>query len=539
MRTRSVHLAPRTGCVAIGCRYILLAGVLAVASANADSLLRRGTSADAPTLDPVIAAGTLSAPIINDLFEGLLGKDAGLNRIPGSAESWTISPDGLTYTFRLRPNLQWSDGAPLTADDFVYGYRRLMTPSVASPTAGQFYILENARDIVSGKLPPEKLGVSAPDPRTVVLRLSAPAPWFLELVGALAVSPVPRHVIEKYGKDWTRADRMVTNGPYTLAERIPQTMTRLRKNPRYRDAANVRTEVVEWYPTQDLGTSLRRFQAGELDQILNFPPDEIERLRREMPGSLKIVPSLGMYFLVINLAKPQFADARVRLALSLAVDREGLTEKLLRTGVKPASALVGTNFPGYPGVRLPEYALAFPARQAEARRLLASAGYGPDKPLTFEYVYDTNEENRKIAVALAAMWQAVGVKARPANVDFGQLNRQVRTGSFEVARWVYFPSYNDPIALLQLFEGGNTNNYGNYANPEYDRLLKQSNAIADPAARLKVLGQAEAILMRDAPLIPIFNYVRRYLVAPDVKGWVNSERGPTPSRYLTVDREPR
>jgi len=520
-------------------RYLMLAVTLAAAGANADSVIRRGTAAEAPTLDPVIAAGTLAAPIINDLFEGLLGKDAALERTAGSAESWTISPDGLTYTFRLRPNLQWSDGAPLTASDFVYSFRRLVTPAVASPMAGQFYVLENARDIVTGKLPPEKLGVSAPDPRTVVLRLSAPAPWFLDLIGALVVAPVPQHVVEKYGSDWTRPDRMVTNGAYTLAERVPQTMTRLRKNPRYHAAAGVRTEVVEWYPTQDLGTSLRRFQAGELDQILNFPPDEIERLRREMPDALKITASLGVYYLAINLRKPQLADARARLALSLAIDREGLTEKLLRTGVKPAFTFVGSSFSDYAGVQLAEEAMPFPARQAEARRLLAAAGFGPGKPLTFEYVYDTNEENRKIAVALAAMWQAVGVQARPANVDFGQLNRQVRTRGFEVARWSYFASFDDPYALLQLYAGDNPNNYVSYQNPEYDRLLTESNAIADPKARFKVLEQAETILIRDAPIIPIFDYVRRYLVAPNVQGWVTSERGPTPSRFLTVDRAKR
>ncbi|MDP2323788.1 MAG: peptide ABC transporter substrate-binding protein [Gammaproteobacteria bacterium] len=523
----------------MGFRYLIPAILLVAASANADSVIRRGTSAEAPTLDPVIAAGTLAAPIINDLFEGLLGKDAALRPIPGSAESWEISPDGLTYTFRLRPNLQWSDGVPLTANDFVYGFRRLVSPAVASPMAGQFFLLKNARDIVTGKLPPEKLGVSAPDPRTVVLRLSEPAPWFIDLVGALVVSPVPEHVVEKYGNDWTRADRMVTNGPYTLAERVPQTMTRLRKNPRYHAAASVHTEVVEWYPTQDLGTSLRRFQAGELDQVLNFPPDEIERLQREMPDSLRIAPSLGVYYLVINLRKPQFADPRVRLALSLAIDREGLTGKLLRTGVKPVFSLVGSNFTGYAGIRLSEEALAFSARQAEARRLLAAAGFGPGKPLTFEYVYDTNEENRKIAVALAAMWQAVGVKALPANVDFGQLNRQVRTRSFEVARWSYFASFNDPYALLQLYAGDNTSNYVSYRNPEYDRLLALSNTVEDPAARYKILAQAETILIRDAPIIPIFDYVRRYLVAPTVRGWVMSERGPTPSRFLTVDRPPR
>jgi oligopeptide transport system substrate-binding protein len=524
-------------------RRALRAGVLvtscwAASVASAAEPLRRGTSADAPTLDPVVAAGTLAAPIINDLFEGLLGKDAALKLVPGSAESWTVSPDGRTYTFRLRQGLRWSDGVPLTADDFLYSYRRLVTPATAAPIAGQFYLVENARDIVAGKLPPETLGVSAPDPRTVIIRLSSPAPYFLDLVGNLNAVPTPRHVIEKHGKDWTRPDRMVTNGPYTLVERIPQTMTKLRRNPRYHAAASVRTEEVEWYPTQDLATSLRRFRAGELDQILNFPPEEIDRLRREMPGALKIAPSQGRYFLVLNLRRPQFADARVRRALALAVDRQGLTDKLLRTGVKPTFSFVGPDFTNYDGIRLPEESQSMAQRQAEARRLLAAAGFGPGKPLDFEYVYDTNEENRKIAVALAAMWQAVGAKARPVNVDFGQLNRQIRTGAFDVARWSYFASFDDPIALLQLYAGDNTNNYAGYRNPEYDRLLRESDLMADPAARRALLAKAETLLVRDAPIIPIYDYVRRYLVAPGVQGWVTSGRGPTPSRFLSVRPAP-
>ena len=177
-------------------------------------------------------------------------------------------------------------------------------------------------------------------------------------------------------------------------------------------------------------------------------------------------------------------------------------------------------------------------RQAEARRLLAAAGFGPGKPLDFEYVYDTNEENRKIAVALVAMWQAVGAKARPVNVDFGQLNRQIRTGAFDVARWSYFAGFDDPIALLQLYAGDNTNNYAGYRNPEYDRLLRESDLTADPAARRALLAKAETLLVRDAPIIPIYDYVRRYLVAPGVQGWVTSGRGPTPSRFLSVRPPP-
>ncbi len=518
---------------------VLLALVLLAAGADAAGVLRRGTSADAPTLDPVVASGTLAAPIINDLFEGLLAKDAALGLEPGCAESWTVSPDGLTYTFRLRAGLQWSDGTPLTAEDFVYGYRRLVTPAVGSPIAGQFYLVENARDIVTGKLPPEKLGVSAPDPRTLVMRLTAPAPYFLDLVGNLIVAPAPRHVIEKHGGNWTRPEHMVTNGAYTLAERVPQTVTKLRRNPRYRSVAAVPTEFVEWYPTQDLATSLRRFRAGELHQILNFPPDEIDRLRREMPDALKIAPSQGVYYLLVNLRRPEFADARVRWALTLAIDREGLTGKLLRTGVKPTFSLVGPDFRNYDGIRLPEESKPMAERQAEARRLLAAAGYGPSRPLSFEYVYDTNEENRKIAVALAAMWQAVGVRVQPVNVDFGQLNRQIRTGNFAVARWSYFASFDDPVALLLLFAGDNTNNYGAYRNPEYDRLLRESDSATDPAVRQKILEQAETILVRDAPVLPIYDYVRRYLVAPEVEGWVTSGRGPTPSRFLSVRESPR
>jgi oligopeptide transport system substrate-binding protein len=511
---------------------LVLAGV--PGAVQADSILRRGTAAEAPTLDPAIAAGNIAAPIINDLFEGLLGKDPALKLIPGQAESWTVSEDGRTYTFRLREGLQWSDGTPLTADDFVYGYRRMVTPSTGSPIAGQFYVVENARDIVAGRKAPEALGVLAPDSRTVVLKLVHRAPWFLELLGNVPVAPVPRHVIEKEGRDWTRPDRMVTNGPYTLAERIPQTITRLKKNPRYWRANEVPMEEVHWYPTQDLSTTLRRFRAGELDQILNFPPEEIDWLRKNMPDSLKITSSLGVYYLLINTREPPFNDARVRRALYLAVDREGITGKLLRTGVKPANTFVGPDFSNYAGITLPDMQKPMPERQKLARQLLAQAGYGPGKPLAFEYIYDTNEENRKLAVALSAMFQAIGVKMQPVNVDFGQLTRQVRTGSFQMARWVYFASYDDPYALLTIYGSDNTNNYAGWKNAEYDRLLAASNEEPDLEKRRRILEDAERLLLTEAPLIPIYDYARRYLVSPRLKGWVTSERGPTPSRFLSV-----
>jgi oligopeptide transport system substrate-binding protein len=511
----------------------LLAALLLLLPAAAGTL-RRGTAAEAPTLDPSIAAGTLAAPIINDLFEGLIGKDAALKPVPGVAATWSVSADGLTYTFKLRPKLAWSDGVPLTADDVVYGFRRLVDPATASPLAGQFFVIAGARDIVARKAAPDTLGVRAVDPATVEIRLAAPAPYFLQLVGSLPVSPLPRHAIEKFGKDWTRPGQLVTNGPYTLAERIPQNLTRLVANPRYHAAASVRSREVIWYPTQDLATSLRRFRAGELDSALNFPPEEYDWLRKNLPKTLRVTPSLGVYYLLVNTRKPPFDDVRVRRALGLAVDQPGITGKLLRTGVKPATSLVGPDFTGYPGVTPADAKRPMPERQAEARRLLAAAGFGPGKPLEFEYVYDTNEENRKIAVALAAMWQSVGARARLVNVDFGQLNRQVRTRNFTVARWVYFASYDDPFAFLSLSVSDNPNNYPGYANPDYDRLLREANAQMDPARRMPLLMQAELALLADYPVIPVYDYVRRYLVAERVTGWVASERGPTPSRFLAV-----
>lgn len=512
---------------------VLLLALLLAAGAHAGTL-RRGTAAEAPTLDPSVAAGTLAAPIINDLFEGLIGKDAALRPIPGVAASWSASADGLVYTFRLRPGLTWSDGAPLTADDVVFGFQRLMDPATASPLAGQFFIIAGARDIVAKKAPPASLGVRAVDPRTVEIRLAAPAPYFLELVGSLAVSPLPRHVIEQFPKEWTRPERLVTNGPYTLAERVPQNYTRLVKNPRYHSAATVRSAEVTWYPTQDLATSLRRFRAGELDTALNFPPEELDWLKKNLPDTLKITPSLGVYYLLVNNQRPPFDDPRVRRALGLAVDQAGIADRLLRTGVRAATSFVGPDFNGYPGVTPADAKLPMPERQRLARELLAAAGFGPGKPLTFEYVYDTNEENRKIAVALAAMWQAVGAKAQLVNVDFGQLNRQVRTRNFTVARWVYFASFNDPYALLGLVAGDSPNNYASYANPAYDGLLRQANTSTVAAERMPLLMKAETMMLADYPVIPIYDYVRRNLVAERVTGWALSERGPTPSRFLAV-----
>ncbi len=517
-----------------------LAFVLASTTASAVAepmVLHQGTAAEPPSLDPSVAAGSLAAPVIADLVAGLLVRDAGSRPAPGSAESWSVGADGRSYTFHLRPGLVWSDGRPLNADDFVYSFRRLMTPATASTLAGVFFFIEGARAVFRGEASPETLGVAAPDARTFVMRLEHPVPYLPQLLANVQVAPVPRHVIEQYGNDWTRAGRMVGNGPYVLAGRVPQDHIRLVRNPRFFAADTVAIDEIWWHPTQDLGTSLRRFRAGELDIVLNFPPDEIDWIRANMPEALRVVPALGTYFLAVNTSRQPFGDPRVRRALSLAIDREAITERLLRTGVRPAWSLVPPDVDGEAGgLRQADDELPLARRQALARELLDAAGFGAAQPLVVPLVYDTQEENRKLMVALAGMWQAVGVRAELTNLDFRALTGRIRAMNFDVARWAYFGTFSDAYAFLQLLESGNPNNWARWSNARFDQLLAQSNETRDEVARVALLREAEALMMAEHPVIPIYFYVGRRLVSPVVKGWIDTPRGTTPTRFLRVER---
>jgi ABC-type oligopeptide transport system substrate-binding subunit len=253
---------------------------LAAGAAAEPVTLRAGLAADPPSLDPQLASGSIFSAVVVDLFTGLVTRDAASKPAPGCAESWTVSEDRQTWTFRLRPGLEWSDGTPLTAEDFAWSFRRLMNPQTASPLSGQFFPIRNAREVFAGRLPPGELGVEARDPRTVVIRLAQPVPYFLDLLTILSVAPLPRHAIERHGADWTKAGNMVGNGAYVLEGRQPQGPIRLVKNPRFHAADTVRIDVVSWEPTPDPNTALQRFLAGELDMIQTFSPEQLERVRR-------------------------------------------------------------------------------------------------------------------------------------------------------------------------------------------------------------------------------------------------------------------
>ncbi len=513
---------------------VLLAVAAPVAAVERNAL-HRTSGAEPPSLDPTLGSGTMAAPLLSDLVEGLVARTPAIKPAPGAAESWTVSDDGLTYTFRLRPGLRWSDGTPLTAEDFVYSYRRLLDPATGAPSAGLFLMLANAREITRKVQPPESLGVSAPDPRTVVFRLATPAPYLLQLLANTQAAPVPRHVIERVGREWARPGSFVGNGPYLLAERVPQTYVRLTRNANYREAAQVAVPEVYWYPTQDLGAASRRFRAGELDTVLNVSSDDLAWYRANQPEVLHLAPVPATYLLVVNVTRPPFDDVRVRRALSLAIDREALTDRILQTGARATWTFVspGTG-DGYAGPPVAAAGQPLAARQAEARALLAAAGFGPGRPLAVPLLFDSNEENRKLMVAVAAMWQAVGVQAAPTNTEFAAVLRAFRARDYGVARSQTFALYDDAYAFLQQFASTSPTNWSGWADPAYDAALAAANATPDPAARQAQLAAAEARLLDAQPLIPLFQFGGKVLVAPRVRGWWDGALGTPPSRFLEL-----
>lgn len=510
-----------------------IAGLAPVAGAE-PVVLRAGLAADPPSLDPQLASGTIFSGIVVDLFTGLVTRDAGSRPSPGCAESWTLSEDRLTWTFRLREGLQWSDGTPLVAEDFAWSFRRLLEARTASPLAGQFFVIRNAREVFAGKLPPAELGVEAPDPRTVVIRLAQPVPYFLDLLTILSVAPVPRHAIERHGADWTKAGNFVGNGAFTLVSRQPQGPIRLAKNPRFHDAAAVRIDEVSYEPTPDLNTALQRYRAGELDMIQSFAPEQLDRLRAEMPDAVHLVQQAGTNFVALNLRRKPLDDVRVRQALFLAVDREGIAGKVLRSGTQPAWTYIGAGFDDYPRNVPGEEAVPLAERRRQARALLAQAGFGPDNPLVLPYTFDGQEENRRVFVAVAQNWAEVGVKAEANVLETGMFFQKLRAGDFTVARFAQFAPYGDPYGILQPLSTPSPGNWAGYSNPRFDDLLRQSNLAADAAARGRILAEAERVLMADYPMVTLYHQVTRRLVSPRVQGWVDTPRGTTPTRFLSL-----
>ena len=518
----------------------LLIGVLfvlasVVSLAAEPQILKRGNIAEPDTLDPQKWSLTYEEEIMDDLFLGLMQLDAKAEAVPGAAESYSVSSDGVVWTFTLREGLTWSDGEPVTAEDFVAGIRRGLDPKTAAPSAEFGYLIKNAAAVNKNTMPVESVGVRAVDARTLEITLERPSPLLLQIVALPNLFPLPRHIFAKYGDQWIKAGNVVSNGPYTLVEWRPNDYVHLTKNPRFYDASTVRIDEVYFYPTDDDAAALKRFRAGELDMNWRFPQSKYQWLKEQMPDSVHVAPSNWLNSVVLNQQNPKFQDVRVRRALSMAIDREALI-KVTQTGETPAYRVVPSAIEGYSEKQGLDFrGLSMPDRQSEARSLLEAAGYSAANPLQFVMKHRAGEINRRIAVALQAAWGAIGVRAELSASDVKTHYAMLRARDFEVGDAGY-SSWPDPEYFMWLLTSNRTElNYGSYSNPEFDRLAAEAAAMLDRTERFKRFAEAEDIALRDQALIPLFFFSSRNLVAPYVKGFEDNGPDNHPTRWLSIE----
>ena len=501
----------------------------------AEQVVRRGNGEEPETLDPHLAQAVPASHILRDLFEGLTMESADGDIIPGAALRWNISRDARTYTFYLRRDLVWSNGDTLIADDFVYSLRRALNPETASSAARTLLPVLNAREVLAGDLPVEDLGIALLDEFTLQITLMGPTPYFLGLLASPVAYPVNRKNVETFGDQFSRAGNLVSNGAYLLAKWTPRVSIELLKNPRFREADGTYVERVIYVPTEDQATEVKQFRSGELDWTNEVPNNQFKWLLQHYPNELVVSPWMGSYFFGFNLTQEPFIDnPSLRMALTLSIDRQIITEKVTQFGEKPSFALVPPGIDGYVPFS-PEYAdWSQEERDHEARRLYEQAGYSEEQPLRIEIRYNTSDNHKKIALAIASMWkQTLGVNATLVNEEFRVFlqNREQKVIT-QVFRSGWISDYNDPYSFLELFRTGHGRNDYGYSNTTFDALLDEAGLERVRARRERLMFEAERVLMTDLVIIPVYTYVTKRLVDPHLRGWHNNVMDHHPTRNM-------
>ena len=473
------------------------------------------------------------------LLIGLLTMDPAAAPIAGAATSWRASPDGKTWTFHLRDHV-WSDGRPVTAQDFVFAWQRLLDPRTGAAYAYNLWVVKNAHAISEGKMVPSTLGIRAIDDKTLVVELEHPA-----VVSAR--TPDSRHNLPAAApcRCWRRVTRgpkpgnFVGNGPYVPKEWIANDHITLVKNPWFYDAAHVRIDVVNYYPMSDSNAGLRRFRAGELDTQTPIPLTEIDWLRTHMAAALHTKPFLGLSYISINMRRPPLNDVRLRRALNLALDRETLTDKVLRLGEPPAYSIVPPNIANYPhDAALDFRALSYPQRISKAQWLMRQMGYGPDSHLRL--VFETFDEpnNKRVAAVTQSMMRQIWVDLDIVAIDGAVHGRNMQQGNYDLGAASWFADFNDASNFLDLLRKDGGNNYGAYNNPAFDAALDAAQREPDATKRGLLLQKAEKIALGDYAWIPLRFRTTQDLVQPYVKGWIDNPRDLNRTRWLWIEGKP-
>ena len=516
---------------------LVVAGGAFMTPAFAEVVYNRGNSADPESLDPHKTSTVYEAHILRDLFEGLVMQDQKADVIPGAAESWTVSDDGLVYTFKLRSGAVWSDGSPVTAEDFVYSFRRLEDPATGAEYASMLYVIKNGEEVNTGKAKPEEMGVKAIDASTLEITLKAPTPYFLEMLTHQSAYPVNKAAIDKLGADWIKPGNLVSNGAYTLTEFVPNDHIKLTKNPKFHDAANVKIDVVNYIPTEDRSTAMKRFEAGELDSNDDIPTEQMADLKAKFGDQLRIGAYLGTYYYSIKTDKAPWDNPKLRNAISEAIDRDFLAEKVWQNSMIPGYSMVPPGIEGYTSALASFADKSQIDREEEASKVLAELGYGPDKPLKMEIRYNTSENHKNTAVAIQEQLKPLGIEVSLLNTDtkthYGFLEQK---GDYDVARAGWIADYKDPETFLGISRKASGNNYSNYNSPAFEAAMdKAAAAGGKPEERLKLLADAERILIDDVGQIPLLYYSYKNLVSSKLKGFDENVMDVHPTRFVSKD----
>lgn len=504
-----------------------------------EGILLKGNGGEPKSIDPHLVTGVPENRIIQSLIEGLIAyhpTDA-TKPAPGVAESWEHNEDYTVWTFNLRDDAKWTNGDPVVADDFVYSWQRMLSPALGAEYATMLYVIDGAEAFHQGETDDfGTVGVRAVDDQTLEVRLKGPTPHFALMLKHYSFYPVNPRVVEEFGgmtnrqSGWSTVENFVGNGPFKLKSWATNEMLEVEKNPDYWDAETVQLNGIRFFPIENVNTEFTAYQGGRLHITQEVPSDRIPSLREEMPDQLKIEPYLGSYFYRVNVTREPFDDQRVREALALAIDKKLIVERVTQGGQAVATGYVPAGVPGYTASD------AVKTDVARAKQLLAAAGYpnGEGFPEA-EILINTSENHRKVAEAIQAMWREnLGIEIGIYNQEWKVYLDSQSSLNYDISRSGWIGDYVHPSTFLDMFTTGNGNNDTGWSNAQYDRLIAQAQVAPTEAQRVQLLQQAEAILLDELPVLPIYWYTRVYMKDPRVQGWEPKVLDNHPYKYISL-----
>lgn len=486
---------------------------------NQEMVINNGS--EPGSLDPQLIQGTIGTHIAQQLFEGLVNQDSNGKTIPGVAKSWD-NKDNKIFTFHLRDDAKWSNGKPVTAQDFVFAWRRLVDPKTASPYSYYLQLtgMTNVDAIVDGKMKPEKLGVKALNAHTLQVTLSHAVPYFVKMLANSSVFPVYPPVVKKWGDKWTQPQHIVSNGAYKLTKWVVNSRIVMVRNPDYWNNKKTVINKVTFLPVSNQVAAMNRFMAGEIDMTYEVPNEQFKHLKKDYPQDLKVTGFLCNYYYDFNNKKPPFNDARIRKALSYAIDRNIITKYVTGKGEKPLYTFTPGSTAGFTAPKVAYGEMTQAQRLAKAKQLMAEAGYGKGgKPLNVSILYNTSANHKKIALAVGQMWKQLGVHVTLENQEWKTFLNTRQNHQFTVARDSWCGDYNEASTFMTLMMTGNVQNNADYSDKAYDAIMNKALNTANDKKRNALYADAEKILAKDMPVAPVYQYVNARLVKPFVGGY--------------------